>query len=113
MESTIARTPDTSCTSHCKNLMTGLVAAIAVASVPNATLAEDRLAAVSQDPAPPLKLRQRTDDDKGPSPVFGNRCPSGTFLSPFDMPIYDEAGLFVVDYKTVWFCLPEDLEPAG
>ncbi|MGH8611228.1 MAG: hypothetical protein ACREYF_04040 [Gammaproteobacteria bacterium] len=41
------------------------------------------------------------------------RCPSGTFLSPFDMPIYDDEGLFVVGYQTVWFCLPEDLEPAG
>ncbi|MGH8606421.1 MAG: hypothetical protein ACREX9_03070 [Gammaproteobacteria bacterium] len=94
--------------------MTGLVAAIAIASVPNATLADGRLATASQDPAPPLKLRQRTDDDKDPNPVFGNRCPLGTFLSPFDMPIYDdEEGLFVVGYETVWFCLPEDLEPAG
>ncbi len=93
--------------------MTGLAAATAIASVPNAALADGRLATASQDAAPPLKLRQRTDDDKGPSPVFVNRCPSGTFLSPFDMPIYDDEGLFVVGYKTVWFCLPEDLEPAG
>lgn len=33
--------------------MTGLVAAIAIASVPNATLADDGLATASQDPAPP------------------------------------------------------------
>jgi len=42
------------------------------------------------------------------------RCPDGTFLSPFEMPIYDDNdGLFVVGYETVWFCLPDDLEPAG
>ncbi len=40
-------------------------------------------------------------------------CPSGTFISPFEMPIYDENGLFVIDYKTVWFCIPNDLEPEG
>lgn len=40
-------------------------------------------------------------------------CASGTFLSPFQMPIYDENGLFVVGYKTVWFCIPNDLEPEG
>lgn len=40
-------------------------------------------------------------------------CPSGTFLSPFEMPVYDNNGLFVIDYKTVWFCIPNDLEPAG
>ncbi len=38
-------------------------------------------------------------------------CPEGHHLSPFDMPIYD--GLFVVGYETVWFCIPDDLEPAG
>jgi hypothetical protein len=40
-------------------------------------------------------------------------CPAGYHLSPFDMPVYDDAGLFVVGYETVWFCIPDDLEPAG
>jgi hypothetical protein len=48
---------------------------------------------------------------KGPGPVVGARCPEGTFLSPFEEPIYD--GLFVVGHETVWYCLPDDLEPAG
>ena len=43
---------------------------------------------------------------------FVTPCPKGTVLTPFEMPIYDQAGLFVVDYKTVYYCLPEDLEPA-
>lgn len=38
-------------------------------------------------------------------------CPAGHHLSPFDMPIYD--GLWVVGHETVWFCIPDDLEPAG
>ena len=40
-------------------------------------------------------------------------CPAGYHLSPFEMPVYDENGLFVVGYETVWFCIPDDLEPAG
>lgn len=40
-------------------------------------------------------------------------CPPGYHPSPFDMPIYDDDGLFVVGYETVWFCIPDDLEPAG
>jgi len=40
-------------------------------------------------------------------------CPKGTSLSPFEMPIYDDDGLFVVGYQTVWFCIRDDLEPAG
>jgi len=44
---------------------------------------------------------------------FAIRCPEGTFHSPFEMPIYDNDGLFVVGYETVWFCLPDDLEPEG
>lgn len=68
-------------------------------------LPEDRL---------PFKLRQRADGQKFNGPKdFVNRCPLGTHLSPFDMPIYDQEGLFVVGYKTIWFCLPDDLEPEG
>jgi hypothetical protein len=45
--------------------------------------------------------------------VYGVTCPSGSQLSPFAMPIYDDDGLFVVGYETVWFCLDDDLQPAG
>jgi len=38
-------------------------------------------------------------------------CPAGTFPSAFPMPIYDETGLWVVGYYTVWYCIDEDLEP--
>lgn len=62
----------------------------------------------------PLRLKLRKG---GTSPShsgdFLGRCPEGTVASPFEMPIYDEDdGLFVVGFKTVWFCIPEDLEPA-
>lgn len=40
-------------------------------------------------------------------------CPEGYHPSPFDMPIYDEDGLFVIGHETVWICIPDDLEPAG
>ncbi|NOZ52191.1 MAG: hypothetical protein GXP08_03445 [Gammaproteobacteria bacterium] len=40
-------------------------------------------------------------------------CPKGTSRSPFEMPIYDDDGHFVVDYKTVWFCIRDDLQPEG
>lgn len=51
---------------------------------------------------------------KGPAkdlPAFF--CPGGTVATPFDQPIYDENGLFVIGYETVWYCLPADLEPEG
>lgn len=48
-----------------------------------------------------------------PGELTGVTCPEGTFASPFEMPIYDDQGQFVVGYETVWFCLPGDLEPAG
>lgn len=44
---------------------------------------------------------------------FLNGCPEGSSPVAFDMPIYDDDGLFVVGYETVWFCIPDDLEPAG
>lgn len=40
-------------------------------------------------------------------------CPPGHTPQPFDMPVYDDEGLFVVGHETVWFCIPDDLEPAG
>jgi len=44
---------------------------------------------------------------------FGARCPAGSVLSPFDMPIYDDQGLFVIGLESVWVCVPANLEPAG
>lgn len=41
------------------------------------------------------------------------RCPEGTVLTPWDQPIYDENGLFVIGSKKVFYCLPEDLQPQG
>lgn len=62
----------------------------------------------------PLKLRLRPLETSNSRPTgFADRCPLGTVLTPYDMPIYDVPGLFVIGYETVWFCLPEDLEPAG
>jgi hypothetical protein len=59
----------------------------------------------------------KTPTMSGLNPVLSDTiilpCPAGTFESWFDVPVYDEAGLFVVDYVTTRFCLPEGLEPAG
>lgn len=64
---------------------------------------------------PPFKLRRRTGGGGPPGipPVIISSCPPGTHLSPFPMPIYDPEGLFVIGFETVWYCLPDDLEPAG
>ncbi len=61
------------------------------------------------------KLRAGTTRSLPPvsGPTGFINCGAGYHPSPFDMPIYDEDGLFVVGYKTVWFCIPDDLEPAG
>ena len=41
-------------------------------------------------------------------------CGDDEVLTPFQMPIYDdEEGWFVVGWETVWYCIDEDLEPAG
>jgi hypothetical protein len=42
-----------------------------------------------------------------------NPCPSGTYEVWFDMPVYDEDGLFVVDYVPTRFCVSEGTLPAG
>ena len=61
-----------------------------------------------------LKLRKPTTHGHlGPTEVIVDRCPEDTVLTPYDMPIYDEDGLFVIGYKKTWFCLPVDLEPEG
>jgi hypothetical protein len=65
-----------------------------------------------------LKTREKSEDGTARSfsvvNGLGGNCPAGTTLSPFEMPIYDDdKGYFVVGYETVWFCLPNDLEPEG
>jgi hypothetical protein len=69
------------------------------------------------DPIRTLKLKAKEGDGARTAfpgaTSFAPRCPAGTVLSPFDMPIYDEKGLFVIGFETVWVCLPADLEPAG
>lgn len=44
---------------------------------------------------------------------FVMRCPAGSSLVPFKKPIYDKKGLWVIGYETVWYCIPDDLEPEG
>jgi hypothetical protein len=66
-----------------------------------------------EDP-PALQLRRSlSDSGDNRQQNYVNACPKGTTLTPFPMPIYDDDGLFVIDFRTVWFCLPADLEPAG
>ena len=64
-----------------------------------------------EDPRP-FKLTRGSGGGTRPT-GFVDRCPTGTALSPFPMPIYDQSALFVTGFRTVWYCLPEDLEPAG
>lgn len=50
----------------------------------------------------------------GNGPVYnGNGCPEGTILIMFDMPIYDDEGLFVVGHEPTPMCIDEDTQPAG
>ena len=61
-----------------------------------------------------LKLRQR--DPASPQPTrknLVNQCPNDTTLTPFEMPVYDKGGLFVVGHEIIWTCVPDDLQPAG
>ena len=73
---------------------------------------------------PPFKLQRRTGHGHKPLGFAGQLCPAGTVASSFPMPVYDpigpdgvsgtaDDGLFVDHYETVWYCLPEDLEPEG
>jgi hypothetical protein len=69
----------------------------------------------SEGPEPPaFKLRRAIRDDtrhvRFPKKLI--MCPENTVPSAFPMPIYDKKGLVVIGYKTVWYCLPEGLEPA-
>ncbi len=61
--------------------------------------------AEDSDGASLLRGFSRIDD-------FVNPCPEDTVLTPYEMPIYDNKGIFVVGYETVWYCIPENLEPA-
>lgn len=101
--------------------LTALASAIAIGvtavTVSAAPRPADALAAPDRSDPPPqlgLAASDAAPDPSGrPSQVLGARCPEGTFLSPFEKPIYDDDGLFVVGYETVWYCLRDDLEPAG
>lgn len=47
-------------------------------------------------------------DDSRTTDLIVNPCPEGTVLTPYEMPVYDEQGIFVVGYETVWYCIQED-----
>lgn len=40
-------------------------------------------------------------------------CPAGTVPIWWDMPVYDDDGLFVINHVPTRTCIPENLEPAG
>lgn len=61
----------------------------------------------------PVAKRQPAPTVHQPGPVLGAACPTGTVHTPVEMPLYDKAGMWVIGTHIVWFCLPEDLEPAG
>jgi hypothetical protein len=49
-----------------------------------------------------------------PGTVLGLPCGEDEVLVEFDVPIYDPVhGWWVIGWETTWFCVPEDLEPAG
>lgn len=73
-----------------------------------------------------IRLKEKPKSDSASTAVFvaptvqgpgkdapNTFCPGGTVATPFEQPIYDDEGLFVVGYETVWYCLPVDLEPEG
>ena len=72
----------------------------------------DRYAEPIKEGAFKLVERRDSTPPRGPGDLV-NRCPDDTTLTPVDMPVYDEEGLFVVGHKIVWFCLPDDLQPEG
>lgn len=55
----------------------------------------------------------RTGFPVGGLNLNNHSCPEGTVLIMWDMPIYDDEGLFVIGYEPTPFCVDEDLEPAG
>lgn len=95
----------------------GATAIVAGVLVPHSALATTaRIAQAS--PVAQVEEFKQAERRQPPVPPAGidgffNRCPEGSSPVPFDMPIYDDEGLFVVGYETVWFCIPDDLEPAG
>jgi len=66
---------------------------------------------IKRKPVPLILQYAKTKRRSVIKDIFAGRCPVGTVPSQFDMPIYD--GLFVTGFEKVWFCLDEDLEPAG
>ncbi len=94
-----------------KKAITGLLGACSIVAgllMPQAAMA----ATVA-----PEELRRTTVKAPAPRPTTGPiiliNCPKGSTPSPFEMPIYDDDGWFVVGYETVWFCIPDDFEPQG
>ena len=45
--------------------------------------------------------------------LIGKKCPEGTHLVWFKMPIYDKEGLFVIGHKLVPYCVDNNNVPAG
>ncbi|MGQ0678657.1 MAG: hypothetical protein ACT4OM_03200 [Actinomycetota bacterium] len=88
----------------------GAASIVAAMLMPQAALATEK-----RTKAPERRLAYATAQVKthfgGPGDLAD--CPAGSTLMPFDKPIYDNKGLFVIGYETVWFCIPDDLEPAG
>ena len=95
------------------------IGAAAAAMAPQPAVAETRTATVVADTrsgsaagSGTLKLAVVDRGGRAGPDGFAS-CPEGSYLSPFEMPIYDADGRFVVGYETVWYCIPDDLEPAG
>lgn len=61
-----------------------------------------------------LKLKRGTTEGVAcdGKPGLVTPCPAGSVPTPFQMPVYDNAGLFVTCYKTISVCVPATLEPA-
>ena len=61
-----------------------------------------------------LKLKRGVSSESqcDSKPDLITPCPVGSVATPFEMPVYDAAGLFVTCYKTISVCVPQGLEPA-
>ncbi len=60
-----------------------------------------------------LEFQRRADGGWGGPGDIVNKCASDEVLTAVEVPIYDDEGLFVIGWKTVWMCIPAGLEPAG
>jgi hypothetical protein len=66
---------------------------------------------VEDDGGSTATIAVKTRDDRNGD--NGWLCPAGTIATAFQMPIYDDDGLFVIGYETVWYCIDADTRPAG